>query len=74
MEVNRDVFPKSAHVIQKIKGSLIVSKAEDSVLVMKMLMLRIVQNDLNLLTVSVTQNVAFYCKTKKGVWNPNITK
>jgi hypothetical protein len=32
------------------KGVLIVWKAEDSVLVMKMLMLRIVQNDLNLFT------------------------
>jgi len=56
----------------KNKGGLIMAKAEDSIVVMEMLMLRTVRNYLDLFTFSAKQNVSFYCKTKKGVWNPDI--
>ena len=49
-----------------------MAKTEDSIVVMEMLMLRTVRNYLDLFTFSAKQNVSFYCKTKKGVWNPDI--
>ena len=52
----------STHVIQEVKWDLIMSKAEDSILVMKMVMLGAVQNCLNSFAVNEKQNVAFICK------------